>query len=141
MGEVKKIRTACRSCHGGCGVIAHVQDGKVGLDDLTTSLGDVGDITLGGFYSFAGNLKYDGKVTLSRAWTQRLMKSDLIGKLGGLLGGNSSIDRITLPLVIGGTVDKPSVTIDAAGIADQLKEGLQGQAKDLLKGLKDKLKK
>jgi anaerobic selenocysteine-containing dehydrogenase len=23
------IRTACRSCHGGCGVIAHVKDGKV----------------------------------------------------------------------------------------------------------------
>src|SRR5210317_328405 len=29
MGAVKKIRTACRQCHGGCGVIAHVQDGKV----------------------------------------------------------------------------------------------------------------
>ena len=29
MGEVKKIKTVCRSCHGGCGVIAHVQDGKV----------------------------------------------------------------------------------------------------------------
>ena len=29
MGEVTKIRTACRSCHGGCGVIAHVSDGKV----------------------------------------------------------------------------------------------------------------
>lgn len=29
MGDVKKIRTACRQCHGGCGVIAHVQDGKV----------------------------------------------------------------------------------------------------------------
>lgn len=29
MGEVKKLRTACRNCHGGCGVIAHVQDGKV----------------------------------------------------------------------------------------------------------------
>ena len=29
MGEVKKARTACRQCHGGCGVIAHVQDGKV----------------------------------------------------------------------------------------------------------------
>lgn len=29
MGEVQKIRTACRSCHGGCGVIAHVKDGKV----------------------------------------------------------------------------------------------------------------
>jgi len=29
MGETKKVRTACRSCHGGCGVIAHVKDGKV----------------------------------------------------------------------------------------------------------------
>jgi anaerobic selenocysteine-containing dehydrogenase len=29
MGETKKVRTACRNCHGGCGVIAHVQDGKV----------------------------------------------------------------------------------------------------------------
>jgi len=29
MEEVKKIRTACRSCHGGCGVIAHVKNGKV----------------------------------------------------------------------------------------------------------------
>jgi anaerobic selenocysteine-containing dehydrogenase len=29
MDEVKNIRTACRSCHGGCGVIAHVKDGKV----------------------------------------------------------------------------------------------------------------
>jgi len=29
MAEVKKVRTACRSCHGGCGVIAHVKDGKV----------------------------------------------------------------------------------------------------------------
>lgn len=29
MSEVKKIRTACRNCHGGCGVIAHVKDGKV----------------------------------------------------------------------------------------------------------------
>jgi anaerobic selenocysteine-containing dehydrogenase len=29
MGEVKEIRTCCRSCHGACGVIAHVKDGKV----------------------------------------------------------------------------------------------------------------
>jgi anaerobic selenocysteine-containing dehydrogenase len=29
MGDVKKVRTACRQCHGGCGAIAHVQDGKV----------------------------------------------------------------------------------------------------------------
>jgi len=27
--ETKKIRTVCRSCHGGCGVIAHVSGGRV----------------------------------------------------------------------------------------------------------------
>jgi anaerobic selenocysteine-containing dehydrogenase len=26
---IQKIHTACRNCHGGCGVIAHVKDGKV----------------------------------------------------------------------------------------------------------------
>ena len=29
MEEVMKVRTACRSCHGGCGVIAHVKEGRV----------------------------------------------------------------------------------------------------------------
>jgi anaerobic selenocysteine-containing dehydrogenase len=29
MSEVKQVKTVCRSCHGGCGVIAHVKDGKV----------------------------------------------------------------------------------------------------------------
>jgi anaerobic selenocysteine-containing dehydrogenase len=29
MGVVKKVKTVCRSCHGGCGIIAHVEDGKV----------------------------------------------------------------------------------------------------------------
>ncbi len=29
MEQVRKVRTICRSCHGGCGVIAHVKDGKV----------------------------------------------------------------------------------------------------------------
>ncbi len=29
MGESKTVRTVCRGCHGGCGVIAHVKNGKV----------------------------------------------------------------------------------------------------------------
>jgi anaerobic selenocysteine-containing dehydrogenase len=29
MDEVTTVRTACRNCHGGCGVIAYVKDGKV----------------------------------------------------------------------------------------------------------------
>jgi len=29
MGELKKVKTVCRSCHGGCGVIAHVKGDKV----------------------------------------------------------------------------------------------------------------
>lgn len=29
MSETREVRTVCRSCHGGCGVIAHVRDGRV----------------------------------------------------------------------------------------------------------------
>jgi anaerobic selenocysteine-containing dehydrogenase len=29
MSEIKRVKTVCRSCHGGCGVIAHVKDKKV----------------------------------------------------------------------------------------------------------------
>ncbi|KKM73723.1 hypothetical protein LCGC14_1407530, partial [marine sediment metagenome] len=29
MEKVEKIRTVCRSCHGGCGVIAHVKNDRV----------------------------------------------------------------------------------------------------------------
>ena len=29
MSDTKQVKTVCRSCHGGCGVIAHVKDGKV----------------------------------------------------------------------------------------------------------------
>ncbi len=29
MAEMKKIKTHCRGCHGACGVIAHVKDGRV----------------------------------------------------------------------------------------------------------------
>jgi anaerobic selenocysteine-containing dehydrogenase len=29
VSQAKQVRTVCRSCHGGCGVIAHVQDGRV----------------------------------------------------------------------------------------------------------------
>ena len=29
MSDVQKIRTACRMCHGGCGVIAHVRNNRV----------------------------------------------------------------------------------------------------------------
>jgi len=32
MEEVKKIRTVCRSCHGGCGIINHVKDARVTPD-------------------------------------------------------------------------------------------------------------
>jgi anaerobic selenocysteine-containing dehydrogenase len=29
MEEVKKIETVCRSCHGGCGIIAHVKEAGI----------------------------------------------------------------------------------------------------------------
>jgi len=34
-----------------------VQDGKVMLDQMTSSLGNVGDVSMDGFYSFAGECR------------------------------------------------------------------------------------
>jgi len=29
MEEVRKVKTVCRSCHGGCGIIAHVKEASI----------------------------------------------------------------------------------------------------------------
>jgi len=53
MGEVKKVKTVCRSCHGGCGVIAHVQDGKVvkAVSNNTRRLNEILDTDPGARYA------------------------------------------------------------------------------------------
>ncbi len=96
-----------------------VKDGKVGLDNLKTSLGVIGDLELGGFYSFDGELDYTGSILLSKEQTKKIMselsKNNLLGGLAGLLN-NKSVDRLRLPIKLGGTVDKPKPEIDMAAL-------------------------
>ena len=42
MGEKKVIRSTCKSCHGGCGVLVTVQDGAI-----INITGDEETVTLG----------------------------------------------------------------------------------------------
>ncbi|MEK7774295.1 MAG: AsmA-like C-terminal region-containing protein [Candidatus Zixiibacteriota bacterium] len=111
-----------------------VKDGMVSFDNLKTVIGDIGDLELTGGYKFAGGLSYSGTVLLSREWSEKLLKSGLAGGLAGLFT-ESSTERIKLPLSIGGTMEKPSLTVDYAGIAKNLKSSLKNEAGNLLEGL------
>ncbi len=115
-----------------------VKDGKVGLDNLKTSLGTTGDIEIGGFYDFDGGMEYKGSVLLSSEYTKKVISS--LSK-GGVLGGlftDKSVDRLRLPLLIGGTVDDPKIQVDMASLSKTIGKNLKDNLGGLLKG---KLKK
>jgi hypothetical protein len=107
----------------------YVKDGKVGIDKLITKLGDLGDLELDGFYSFDGGLSYTGTILLSQERSKKLM-----GGLGSLFGSGNT-GRVKLPLTIGGTFDKPKLSLDLGAIKDNLGDNLKNQAEGLLKGL------
>lgn len=107
-----------------------VDSGRVRLDDVTSKLDKIGDITIGGFYGFDGGLQYKGSLLLSPPLTEKLLGK--LGDLGGLLKPKS-VDRMALPLVVGGTVDKPSVKLDMSAVT-------RSAGKNILEGVGDKLK-
>jgi len=115
-----------------------VRDGKVGLDNLTTRLGSIGDLTVGGAYGFDGSLEYHGEVELSEALTKDLKsKGGLLGNLTDLLSNKDS-DRLVLPLIVGGTLESPSVSIDYTALTEQATKNATNKATDLIKGLFNK---
>ena len=117
-----------------------VQDGKVMLDQMTSSLGNVGDVSMDGFYSFAGDISYTGSILLSKDQTQKLLsKGSLLGGLVGILS-DKSIDRIRLPLKVSGTIDKPKVEIDFSALSKDVGKNATEEAGNLLKGLLKKKK-
>ncbi|HWR82136.1 MAG TPA: AsmA-like C-terminal region-containing protein, partial [Candidatus Deferrimicrobium sp.] len=112
-----------------------VKDGKVGLDQLKTKVGGVGDLEIGGFYGFDGTLHYQGSLLLSPEWTAKLLAQG--GLLGGVAGlfADQSVNRIKLPLVVSGTTDKPDLALDYSSLSKGAKDNLSKEAGDLLKGL------
>jgi len=113
-----------------------VQDGKVSVDALKTTLGKVGDVELDGFYSFAGEISYSGTILLSKEWSQKLMSQQgLLGSLAGLLT-DKSVERVKLPIIFGGTLDKPTFDVDYAALTKNVGDNLKDEAGNLLKKLK-----
>ncbi|MDF1544861.1 MAG: AsmA family protein [bacterium] len=112
-----------------------VQDGKVILDDLQTRLGSIGDVTIGGAYSFTGAMDYRGSILLSKEWTEKLLsKGGLVGNLSNLFN-DKSVKRVRLPIVIGGTSESPKMDIDYSALSEALGDNVKDQAEGLLKGL------
>ncbi len=112
-----------------------VKDGKVRVDKLKTEVGNAGNLELDGFYSFDGEIDYRGSLLLSRDWTAHLIsQGGLLGGLASLLG-DQSVDRIKLPLAIGGTIDKPKVNFDYSSLGKNAKDNLSKEAGNFLKDL------
>ena len=112
-----------------------VDDGRVRFDGLTTRLGDIGDLDLTGFYSFEGDVSYQGSIFLTPEMTKKLLsKKGLLGDVAGVLK-DDSVDRIKLPLSIGGTMTSPTFNIDYSAVKENLKDNAADKAKDALKGL------
>jgi hypothetical protein len=112
-----------------------VKDGKVGMDNLKSSLGIVGDIELGGFYDFDGGIEYKGTVLLSPEYTKKVMsfmtKGDVLGGLSGIFT-DKSVERMKLPLLIEGTVEDPQVKVDMASLGKTAGENLKSKLGNFL---------
>jgi len=107
---------------------------------MTSSLGNVGDVSMDGFYSFAGDISYTGSILLSKDQTQKLLsKGSLLGGLAGILS-DKSVDRIRLPLKVSGTIDKPKVDIDFSALSKDVGKNATEEAGNFLKGLLKKKK-
>ncbi len=110
----------------------HVQDGKVKLDQMQTTLGAIGDLSFDGAYGFDGSLNYNGTLNLSVAYTAKLKHTfgDLVSSLA-----DPDTGRLPLPLVIGGTTESPSIGIDWTSLSSRATDDLKKKAGNLIKGL------
>jgi hypothetical protein len=103
-----------------------VENGKVSLDKLVTGLGGLGDAEVEGYYSFAGGISGDGAVVLTKELSQSYAAKN------GLLG-NALIDkktqRLSIPLLIGGTIEKPTFKLNYAALTNKIQESVKDETK------------
>lgn len=115
--------------------MVEVRDGKVHMDQLKTKVGDIGDLDLDGFYSFDGEIAYNGTILLSEEMTKKLLsQNNVIKGLAGILN-DKSIDRVKLPLVFSGTIDNPKFKVDYDAVAKNVTKDVTKEAGDLLNNL------
>ncbi len=113
------------------------ENGRVMVDQLATGLGGLGDLSLGGSYGMAGDMKFEGTILLSEDQTQKLFQAGgLGGQVAGLLGSDTT--RLTLPLTLAGSLQKPQLKVDTSSLTQAIQNNLEDGLKDELnRKLKD----
>ena len=107
-----------------------VKDGAMTLTKPMVVAAPFGGAQLGGNIGLDGALALQGTATLSKQSVQSVS------------GANAPLNGVQVPLKIGGTLSKPAVSVDAAGLASaaakQQLQGAEEKAKvQARKGLKD----
>lgn len=116
-----------------------VDQGRVGLDNLSMKLGEWGDLKFAGYYSFTGNLDYSGNLLLTPEQTDRLFARGVLAELAKLLGTNRPA-RLELPLTVGGTRSDPKIKLDLGTVTGDLQQKALAEQKGKLENeAKDKL--
>lgn len=117
-----------------------VADGRVAVNELTTRLGDLGDLTVDGSYAFTGDLDYSGRIRLTKDQTDLLFAGGVLAELGQLLGSQRP-ERLELPLTVGGTRSDPKFKLDLSAVTGELQQrAIDEQGNRLKDEAKDKLK-
>ena len=112
-----------------------VSNGKVMLDTMTTKLGSLGDLLLGGNYSFKNEVAYSGVLILSKDASAKLRSNKgFMGAISGILTDQTS-ERINLPLMVTGTIDNPDLKIDYSSLTKEAKKELLDNVGDKFKDL------
>ncbi|MCP4571703.1 MAG: AsmA family protein [bacterium] len=113
-----------------------VENGRIILDDLKTSLGELGDLQLGGSYGLGGDLDYAGTLLLSESNTRGLLAAGVAGDVARLLGADRT-ERLALPLRVDGSFASPRFGLDYSALTQDAADSLADEAKKKLKGLFD----
>jgi len=117
-----------------------VVNGRVGLDEVSTRLGQFGDLSLIGSYTFSGELDFHGRIHLTEEETSRMFNhGGLLGELNNLLGEHRP-ERIALPFTVDGSRSDPRAEIDFSSVVKDLQNRVvEEQGQNLEDEVKNKL--
>jgi len=109
-----------------------VENGRVGLNALTTRLGHFADVTVDGWYAFSGELEYHGTLLLTAEQTNAIFdQGGAMAELNKLLGSQRP-ERLTLPVSVGGTRTDPKVKVDLGAVLGDLQKAALKEQGDKL---------
>ena len=118
-----------------------VKDGRVNTGLLKTKLGNLGDLSVDGWYGFNGALDYNGSLKLTEEMTTKLTSGGTLGALASIFSGSGEDSkRLTLPLKVSGTTSDPKYEVDVNALTKNAGQNLIKDAGSALEGLFKKKK-